>query len=410
MKRVFLNAAAVACMAPLALLAGAASAADVTGMWAATTQIGDAPLPFKLELRQKGSSVSGHFFDGERANTPSDIGHADGDHIHLEFKSYAASFDADVKDGALKGEFKVSGHVFPITAVRASGAAQASPAPDIGGEWIIPYASPKGEKAWRLIVQENPATGKTAATILRIDGDTGTLSGAYSQGRFQLAHFAGERPAVLSLTPDADGGLSLSLTDTSGSKSLKAIRADKAKAIGLAPDDPTSHTTVKNPDESLRFSFPNLSGQVVANTDARFKGKVVLVNVLGSWCPNCHDEAPFLQGLYARLHAKGLEIVGLDFEQPDQLADPKRLRAFVERYGVTYDVLIAGQPKEVNDKLPQAVGLNAWPTTFIIGRDGKVRGAHVGFTSPGSGARDVETRAEIEKAVEALLAEPAPKT
>ncbi|WP_198096952.1 hypothetical protein, partial [Clostridioides difficile] len=100
----------------------------------------------------------------------------------------------------------------------------------------------------------------------------------------QLSHFAGERPAVLSLTPDADGSLSLSLTDASGAKSLKAIRADKAKAIGLAPDDPTSHTTVKNPDEPLRFSFPNLSGQVVANTDARFKGKVVLVNVLGSWC------------------------------------------------------------------------------------------------------------------------------
>ena len=155
MKRALLNAAAFTCMAPLVLLAGAASAADVTGLWAATTQIGDAPLPFKLELRQKGSSVSGHFFDGERANTPSDFGHADGDHIHLEFKSYAASFDADVKDGVLKGEFKVSGHVFPITAVRAGKASPASPAPDIGGEWIIPYSSPKGEKAWRLIVQEN---------------------------------------------------------------------------------------------------------------------------------------------------------------------------------------------------------------------------------------------------------------
>ena len=194
----------------------------------------------------------------------------------------------------------------------------------------------------------------------------------------------------------------------SGAKTLSALRPAAAAAIGATPEDPTGHTSVRDPNEPLRFSFPDLSGRVVAQGDAQFKGKVVLVNLMGSWCPNCHDEAPFLQGLYKKYRAKGLEIVALDFEQPDQLADPRRLRAFIERYGVSYTVLLAGQPKEVNEKLPQAVGLNAWPTTFLIGRDGKVRGAHVGFTSPGSGARDLETRTAFEKSVTDLLSEAAP--
>ena len=87
------------------------------------------------------------------------------------------------------------------------------------------------------------------------------------------------------------------------------------------------------------------------------------------------------------------------------MADPRRLKAFIQRYGLTYTVLLVGETKELNAKLPQAVGLNAWPTTFFLGRDGRVRATHVGFTSPGSGARDVETRREVEHTVETLLAE-----
>ena len=393
----------------LAGIAGPALAApaDVSGLWAATTDLSGQPLPFQLQLKQSGGELSGHFFDGDRPNTPSASGSILDGKVHLEFPSYLAILDGEIKDGTLTAEFKAPGHVYVITAHKAPPAA-ATAAPDISGEWIIPYSSPKGEKAWRLIVQENPATGKTSATILRIDGDTGSLSGGYRDGVFHLSHFAGERPYILDVKKGDDGSLDLSLTDGSGTKTLSAIAPAAATAKGLVPDDPGAHTTVRNPDEPLRFAFKDLNGDLVSNTDARFTGKVVLVNITGSWCPNCHDEAPFLQSLYARHHAQGLEIVALDFEQADQLADPKRLRAFIARYGLGYTVLLGGQPKEVNDKLPQAVGLNAWPTTFIIGRDGKVRGAHVGFTSPGSGARDVETRAEIEKTVSDLLAESGP--
>src|SRR5262249_50663971 len=151
---------------------------------------------------------------------------------------------------------------------------------------------------------------------------------------------------------------------------------------------------VKDPTEPLRFSFPNLNGRMVSNTDDQFRGKVVIVNIGGSWCPNCHDEAPFLAGLYRTYHGRGLEVVLLSFEEAEQLKNPVRLRAFIKRYGIDYTVLMPGEPKELADKLPQGVNLNSFPTSFILGRDGRVRSVHAGF--PGAASGDFHTKAKAE--------------
>jgi thiol-disulfide isomerase/thioredoxin len=390
----------------LAFSAGSVNAQELTGRWQATAEVAGNPIPFALALKTKQGAASGHFFDGARSATPSSSGTFKSGHLHLDFPSYAASLDADLTGGALDGAYTVGGKVTKIHAVKAAATRTSAHAPNIAGEWIIPNKSPKGEVAWRLIVKQRG--GAAEASILRIDGDTGTLSGVYRDGVFTLSHFAGERPAKLEIQAQPDHSLKLVLSDGGGARSLNAVRAEQATALGATPDDPRTHTSLRDPSVPLQFSFVDLDGKPVSNTDPRFKGKVVVVDIMGSWCPNCHDEAPYLQALYKKYHGRGLEVVALDFEQPDQLANPQRLRAFIQRYGLTYTVLLAGEPKEVNAKLPQAVNLNAWPTTFFVGRDGLVKGAHVGFTSPGSGQRDVETRAEVESTVARLLAEPSP--
>jgi thiol-disulfide isomerase/thioredoxin len=95
---------------------------------------------------------------------------------------------------------------------------------------------------------------------------------------------------------------------------------------------------------------------MVSNTDPRFQGKVLLVEVTGSWCPNCHDEAPFLAELYRKYKGRGLEIVSLSFEEADQLKDPTRLRAFVKKYGLEFPVLLGGDPDEAAAKLTAGDG------------------------------------------------------
>ncbi len=408
LKLALLAAAASAAAAASTIAAPAPAPEGLTGRWLATADVGDAHIPFRLDLKSDGAAVSGTFFDGPRPTNPSSAGSLAGGRLHLEFPSYAAALDATVTVDGIDGNYVAAGKATHIHAVRAPAGTPpaSSSAPDISGEWVIPIHSPKGETGWRLIIQQTSA--RAEAAILRIDGDTGTLDGAFADGAFHLSHFAGERAAQLDIARQTDGSLSLVLTDGAGARTLTALRPAAAAALGATPTDPTGHTSVRDPDEPLRFAFPDLTGRMVANTDPRFRGKVVLVNLMGSWCPNCHDEAPFLEALYRKHAAHGLEIVALDFEKADQLPDLRRLHAFIARYGIDYTVVLAGEPSEVNAKVPQAVNLNAWPTTFFIGRDGKVRTVHVGFTSPGSGARDLETRADIEAEVSALLAEPAP--
>jgi thiol-disulfide isomerase/thioredoxin len=126
---------------------------------------------------------------------------------------------------------------------------------------------------------------------------------------------------------------------------------------------------------------------------------------MGSWCPNCHDEAPFLAELYRKYQKQGLQVVSISFEDAEQLKNPTRLRAFVKAYGIEYPVLLGGEPSELALKLPQAVNLNTWPATFFVGRDGLVRGAHAGFAGKATGSAHEALKVELTSTVKKLLAE-----
>ena len=187
---------------------------------------------------------------------------------------------------------------------------------------------------------------------------------------------------------------------------LIAYRAEVAKAKGLPePDDYDAHTTVRDPKEKFTFNFPDDNGKLVSNDDPRFKGKVVLAIVTGTWCPNCHDEAQYLVQLDKKYRDKGLAIVALDFEEPEQQGSLQREHAFVKKYGVEYTYLIAGAPSDMWEKVPQAVNLNTWPATIFVGRDGLVKGIHSGFASPASGEFNRQLQDEFTAKIEQLLAE-----
>jgi hypothetical protein len=97
--------------------------------------------------------------------------------------------------------------------------------------------------------------------------------------------------------------------------------------------------------------------------------------------------------------------VALSFEEDEQLKKPVRLRAFIKEYGIDYTVLLAGETGELHEKLPQAVNLNSWPTTFFLGRDGRVRQVHAGFAGPASADYNTRQNAEVATLVEGLLSE-----
>ncbi len=411
---------------------------NLDGRWAATLRsgAGGGEIPFRLDISSHGGQVVGTLYNGRDPKTTSSASIQDGK-IELNFEHYLTSIQAEVKNGELDGQIislrKTRAAQGPLgnqayagneaqtaalaaraTAVTyfharkyvAPSARSAANAPQIGGVWEVAQEMPKGEKAWRLIVDQNGA--EILATVLRIDGDTGGLTGEWQEqdGKFVASHYDASRPGMIVLTPQADGSLNVKLNAVPRVVELTAYRPEVARAKGLPePSNFLTHTTVRDPNEVFAYSFPDVNGKIISNEDSLVNGKVVIAVVTGTWCPNCHDEAQYLVQLQKKYGDQGLQIIALDFEEEDQLKSLTRVRSFIKKYGVPYPYLIAGTPQEMWDRVPQAVNLNTWPATFFVGRDGKVKAVHSGFAAPASGPYHIALKEEFTSIIEGLLTE-----
>jgi len=401
---------------PLARSADAASSVD--GLWDAVVVANGVEIPFRFEIASKATDVEGFFFEGDRKVGSSSGRFAD-DVLTLEYDHLNTTLEVRVKGDELVGTYKnnragarpqdVRMRRFKAIAIGDSGV------PALAGSWEMrriaeEVTAPRDTRTWHVFLRQSGA--ELSGTILRVDGDTGTLVGHWQSGRLVLSHFAGERPNLFEATLNADGTLAVTLNRNAH---YLVVRSGEARAKGIPePPDPSRYTNVKDPAAPFHFAFPDLAGKIVSDGDQQFRGKVMILAIGGSWCPNCHDEAPFLTELYRDYRARGLEIVGLMFEND---ADPKaarpRVQSFIKRYAAQYPMLIAGttQPsptsKTIAEALPQIVNFGAYPTTIFLGRDGRVRSVHAGFASPAAGAEHVRLKQEVRDLVERLLAEPA---
>lgn len=384
------------------------------GIWNGTATVHGQQVPLTLELTGSATTLKASLLNGpERAEASSAT--LTGKHLLVSFNYFARTLDATLANGKFVGTFGTAAVRYPVVLSPGNPPAPSPTSPAITGDWEIAVRSAKGESAWQLHLE--PTTSNPAllrAVIQRIDGDTGSLYGAFNGKQYLVSHVTPAGPALYALQPQPDGTLLVSNLlradlNPPDQQNLIARRPAEARKQNLAaPTDPTQQTTVRDPNARFAFRFPDLSGKLVSNTDPQFDGKVVIVAIGGSWCPNCHDEAPFLESLYRQFHDRGLEIVSLSFEEADQLKDPTRLRAFITRYGITYTVLLAGETEQLNEKIPQAINLNCWPTSFFLGRDGRVREVHAGFAGPANPTAHQALTQEVTDLVEQLLAEPVP--
>jgi len=395
-----------------------AEPSTIAGLWDAVIVANGVEVPFRFEIASNGTIVSGSFFEGDRKVGSTAGSFADG-MLTLEYDFLNTTLELKLTGDELVGTYRNKRANAKPQDVRmrrfAPVAIDDGNVPSLAGTWEMrrnaeEVSASRDTRTWQVFLRQSGA--EVSGSILRIDGDTGTLSGRWNDGRLRLSHFAGERPNLFVATLNADGTLAVTLN---GAANYLVVRSGDARGKGIPePPDPTRYTSVTDPTAPFQFAFPDLTGKVVANTDAQFRGRVVILSIGGSWCPNCHDEAPFLSELYTAFHGRGLEIVGLMFENdPDPKIARPRVQSFVKRHGVEYPMLIAGttQPsptsKTINDALPQLVNFGAYPTTIFLGRDGRVRSMHAGFASPATGAEHVRLKQEMRELVENLLAEPA---
>jgi len=237
-----------------------ATSANLEGRWDATLTQKGLAIPFRLDITGDGDKAVGTLYNGEDKETTTSAKIENGK-VRLSFEHYLTTITADVKDGELDGavtvtrrspinitpgatppeEASAKNSVSPFHAKRyVAHAVTTAVVPSINGVWEIPQESSKGEKAWRLIVSQNGP--EITATILRVDGDTGALTGEWQDGKFVTSHFDGARPGLLTIVPQQDGTLQVDLHAAPRYGLLTAYRPEVACQKGLPEPANTSRT------------------------------------------------------------------------------------------------------------------------------------------------------------------------
>jgi thiol-disulfide isomerase/thioredoxin len=371
------------------------------GAWKAALDLAGGPLRFGMVLERQRDRWQGQLCNGDRCNPFSAV-QPRGDSVTLELADYAAAIHARIEGDSIIGQYRNVGsrgpRTIPFRAARGKWPAERGPA-GLLGRWDASFFGDWGTSP-RVFELRNGAQG-LEGTIISNSGDYGHFWGRAHADSFSVSHFDGS--FVYMLTGQLDGD-TLRGTFHAGLRTQTAWKA--VRSTGRPHLTPPTEVTRADTTAPFRFSFPDLAGRVVTHTDPRFRGKVVLVDIFGTWCPTCHDAAPTLVRLWNKYHRRGFEIVGLAYEVTgDTAVDGALVRRYRDKFDIPFPLLLGGisDAQEAAATLPQLDGFSAFPTTIFLGRDGKVKRVHAGFYGPATGEQHHRLVAEYEREVERLL-------
>lgn len=373
------------------------------GSWRAALDLAGGPLRFSLELRAAGRGWEGKICNGPQCNPLSTVG-LHGDTLVMEIADYAASIHAALKGDSLVGNYRNVGsrgpRNIPFRADRGRWPESRGPAALLG-RWDATFYT-DWQASPRVFEFRNGGRG-LEGTIISNSGDYGLFWGGASADSFSIAHFDGSFVYLLTGRLEGDTLRGVFHAGLRSQTPWTAVRSRGASNLR-----PPTEVTQADTTAPFHFAFPDLAGQVISSTDSMFQGKVVLVDIFGSWCPTCHDAAPALVQLYRDYHSRGIEIVGLAYEvSTDTAVNGALVRRYRDKFGIPFPLLLAGisDPDAVAAGLPQLTGFTAFPTTIFLGRDGRVRRVHAGFYGPATGSQHDRLVEEFRREVERLLSE-----
>lgn len=390
----------------------------LAGPWRATLTSPGGPLPFGLRFGQADGELTATAINGSERVVFSEV-RRDGRTVTLRIDTYDSQIVATVDEtgATLSGTWTKTTpdgpQSMPFAASQGAaarfGAASAKPAhavPDsVAGQWSIVFAEQDGSTFVGHAIFEDVGD-QLRGTILTDTGDYRYLAGRYERGTVELSCFDGGHAFLFRAAVGPDGKLAGDFWSRGEYHATWTAHA-MAQAEPSPLADPYSAVALADPKQGrFEFSFPDLEGRPVTDRDARFEGKVVLVDIFGTWCPNCNDYAPLLAQWHRRYAARGLEIVGLAFEMT---GDVQRDRDFVGRYakhhGLEFPLLLAGtsDKKDAAEALPSLPKVLSYPTTVFVGRDGRVAKIHSGFAGPATGDHHTRMVKEMEAEIEQLL-------
>jgi peroxiredoxin len=404
------------------------------GIWRGEFTVDGDPIPFNFELQGKDA---GHarltLLNGGRRDEFA-VQKVSEDTFSVPMNTYDAALLLHVVDGKhVTGEYqdlvpnRHGARNIPFTAEQGKSwrfvapGKDVAPVADLSGKWAIQQAdrsaievggrkelnateiaNRRGQVA--LLHQKgNRITGVFMTSV----GDSRELEGTIQGNRFYLSHFSGPSPRLIKGTIDEDGNIEGAF----GSGIYNVTKFEGHKDPQAELPDPYKLTFLKDGQRSIDFNFPGLDGKPVSLSDEKYKGKVVIVEVIGTWCPNCTDQTRFLAPWFRENQKRGVEAIAVAFEQEDDFSYfQKTLGKFKSFFDIRYDIAFGGiaDKKVATEKLKGLNYMAAFPTTFIIDRKGDVREIYTGYTGEITGDYYQAYVKKFNALLDQLIAEPNP--
>lgn len=369
-------------------------------------------LPVNLII-QKGSAANQFKINIQNGSEKFNLGESyfRGDSLIIPFDLY----DSEIS-GTLSGTNKLTGFwtkkrngkaIYRIPFQASAGSTQrfltSKPAKiNVTGKYSADFWTDETNHSPGVLVL-NQKGNQVTGTVLKTSGDYRFLQGNVIADSLFLSYFDGSGVYLFKTKVSNTKIEGLFFSGLAGKRNMLALKDAKASLPDLK-----KLTYLKPGYDRISFKLPTPDGRSISLNDPRYQNKVVIIELMGSWCPNCLDESRYLAPFYRKYQSKGVEVIGMAFEySPDIAVSGPKIANFKKKIGIDYEMVFAGTPADetIAQVLPMLHKINGYPTTFIIDKKGIVREIHTGFSGPGTGVYYTDWAQEFEKTIQTLLNE-----
>ncbi|MCA9128173.1 MAG: TlpA family protein disulfide reductase [Planctomycetales bacterium] len=374
------------------------------GDWQISLKTPGGALPFKLSIAFDNQKPIAQVFNGAEC-IDVDVQSINDHVLRLDIAHYDSRLQLELADNGtlLTGHWEKRRSKSDVAVLEAHGvrivAAEVDAPDEFIGRWQVQFTD-----------EESPAVGifqkveenYVAGTFLTTTGDYRYLFGFVRNGQLKLSCFDGAHAFLFTAQLDQTGNLQGEFW--SGNWYHDTWEAKRDANASLPSGFEEVHIVQPNNLSSLRF--PDLDGKPTDLAQLFSGGSAAVVEIFGSWCPNCHDEAALLTELHEAYNQRGLRVIGLAFELTGNFErDAKQVKRYVERFNVSYPVLIAGlsDKQKASEQLPMLDRIRSFPTTLFVDQSGTVRAVYSGFSGPATGDAHTKLKQQFIDIIERLI-------
>ena len=377
------------------------------GIWRAELSLTeDKKLPFNFEVLKDGSMIFYNADENIIVNKESIL--TTKDSLILNFPVFSTYIQAKIYRDSLIGFWvnpEKKDYKIPFTATYGISdrflISDNNVKNSVKGIWEVTF-SPNTSGSYKAKGIFNQKENKISGTFLTETGDYRYLEGVLDANQLKLSAFDGAHAFLFNAEVSGD-----SLKNGmfySGKHWKEPWIAKRNENFNLS--DPEKLTYLNKGYDKLEFSFPDENMDSISLNDSRFKNKVIIVQIMGSWCPNCMDESRFLAEMYQKYRNKGLEIIAIDYEiRNDFEVFRRNISKMKKDLNVDYPIVFGGSSKksESSKTLPMLNQILSYPTTIIIDRNGNIKKIETGFSGPGTGTIYDDYKRKTTEFLETLL-------